>query len=145
MLLQYLFGADAYYNCTQVLMLAGQNFTGSLPFTSGLLSNLTVLDVSHNQLTGSMPTSYSSMRQLAVLKVQENQMTAAHGRAASLFDITKVLVEQGELQCLCVDANNETLLDRKEKDMLQHMANPAVPLAINSPADSSCDHAPWKS
>jgi hypothetical protein len=112
----------------QVLMLAGHNFTGTLPCTWGRLANLTLLDVSHNQLTGSVPTSYSDMLQLAVLKLQENQLVASNISAASLFHIASSLVGQkGALQCLCVDG---ALLDTKETVKLQKLArDSAVPLA----------------
>jgi Leucine-rich repeat (LRR) protein len=50
-------------------------FNGSIPITLGLLSNLTLLDVSGNDLTGPIPPQLGNANQLISLLLNNNNLT----------------------------------------------------------------------
>jgi hypothetical protein len=129
----------------QVLVLAGHNFSSTLPAAWTRLTQLRVLDVSHNSLIGSLPEWYASMLQLAVLKVQDNQLVPAADNTPEFFEY---LVGDGlKLQCLCVANNSGVLLDDTKAAELKRraqMSSPLAQLVVNEPAHMLCDAQRWK-
>jgi hypothetical protein len=129
----------------QVLMLAGHNFSSSLPAAWARLQHLRALDISHNSLTGSFPLVFSSMRQLAVLRVHSNQLVRAAGTLPDPWEF--MFGDGSRLQCLSVAGNSEQLVDEAATARFKRMAaerRPLVPLEINAPDSSACDPVPWK-
>jgi hypothetical protein len=130
---------------SQVLMLAGHNFSGTLPAAWTRLQQMLVLDVSHNSLTGSLPRWYSSMRQLAMLKVHNNQLVRAAADTSELYEL--LLGPSSVLQCLSVADNKDVLVDAATAARLQAEARdrfPRVPLHINKPLSELCDPAAYR-
>jgi hypothetical protein len=129
----------------QVLMLAGHNFSSTLPASWTRLQQLRVLDVARNRLTGSIPTEYNSMRQLAVLRLHNNQLVHATG---NLPDPWEFMFGDGtKLQCLSVAGNAQLLVDEAAAARFKQKATerrPMLPLEVNAPEHSACDATPWK-
>uniref|UniRef100_A0A383VUL3 Leucine-rich repeat-containing N-terminal plant-type domain-containing protein n=1 Tax=Tetradesmus obliquus TaxID=3088 RepID=A0A383VUL3_TETOB len=129
----------------QVLLLAGHNFSSTLPPAWTRLQQLRVLDVSHNSLTGSIPYVYISMRQLAVLRVHNNQLVRAAGDLPDPWEL--MLGDGSKLQCLSVAGNKELLVDEAAAARLIQKAaerGPPLPLEVNAPGSAACNPTPWK-
>ncbi|XP_051134876.1 protein STRUBBELIG-RECEPTOR FAMILY 6-like isoform X2 [Andrographis paniculata] len=58
----------------QRLNLAGNGFTGSLPYSLSLMNSLTYLNVSHNQLHGQVTVQFNSLTSLSTLDFSFNTM-----------------------------------------------------------------------
>ena len=59
----------------QILMLAGNNFYGSIPEEYMTMSQLASLEVHHNALTGTVPSGWSDMKSLLKLNIAGNEFT----------------------------------------------------------------------
>jgi hypothetical protein len=126
-------------------MLAGRNFSGTLPPSWTRLQQQRVLDLSHNSLTGSLPSWYVSMWQLAIFKVQDNHLVPSGSNALEFYEY--LLSDGSQLQCLCVAGNARELVGAAAAARLQDKAQgrkPSVALMIDAPDSSACDPAPWK-
>src|SRR4051812_24844874 len=58
-----------------VLSLANNSFTGSIPSSIGNLVQLVKLDLSNNSLSGSIPDTVSNLVHLQILQLFSNQIT----------------------------------------------------------------------
>ncbi|RLM52648.1 protein STRUBBELIG-RECEPTOR FAMILY 6-like [Panicum miliaceum] len=66
------------------LNLAGNQFSGGVPYSISTMPKLQYLDLSSNSLTGNLPQSFSSLPSLKTLYLQNNQLTGSINVLANL-------------------------------------------------------------
>jgi hypothetical protein len=84
-----------------VLDLSMNALAGTIPSTLGLLTQLTSLQLSSNQLTGPVPSTFENLVQVTLLELYENQLTGTIPSSLCSSSTNDIIINCLEIVCTC--------------------------------------------
>jgi hypothetical protein len=117
-----------------MVLLSGNNFSGSLPGIWTRLTNIKVLDVSNNQLTAQLPPTYVSLRRLVILDASNNKL---NGSIPQLWDF--MAGPEFQLRCLSLFGNDDMPRDEvaRRKESLKQASGGRISVLVSPPPQGS--------